>query len=252
MKTQTSPHREGDSTPSAALQVRHLIIRYGSTSVLHDISLYVGSGEVVALIGANGAGKSTTLRAISGLVPPVSGEIRFRGEVISRLSPAAVVRKGVVHCPEGRRIFSRLTVRENLRLGYYTRRDAAEERNALERIYGLFPILRERQNQLGETLSGGEQQMLAIGRALMIRPELLLLDEPSLGLAPLVVEKIFETIESINKEGTAVLLVEQNAHLALQAAARAYVLENGRIVLTGSGSALLTDDRVRKAYLGEL
>src|SRR5581483_4727349 len=191
-------------------------------------------------------------RVLSGLIRPVSGRVLLQGEEIGRASPAEIVRRGVVHCPEGRRIFTRLTVLENLKLGHYTRRQGAGEAEALERVFALFPILRERRAQLGGTLSGGEQQMLAIARALMVTPRLLLLDEPSLGLAPLLVQQIFETVREINRQGTVVLLVEQNANLALRMASRAYVLEAGRIVLEGTGAELLANDAVRKAYLGEL
>ncbi len=234
------------------LQARDLVARYGQIRALREISFEVGERQIVALIGANGAGKSTTLRVISGLIRLERGQVMLGGRDISRASAADIVRLGVVHCPEGRRIFTRLTVLENLRLGHYTRRNADDEDAALERVYSLFPVLRERQTQLGGTLSGGEQQMLAIGRALMITPRILLLDEPSLGLAPFLVQQIFDTIQTINRQGTAVLLVEQNANLALRMADRAYVLEAGRIVLEGTGAELLANDAVRKAYLGEL
>jgi branched-chain amino acid transport system ATP-binding protein len=233
------------------LEVRDLVARYGQITALKGISLRVEEGQIVALIGANGAGKSTTLRVISGLLQPTAGDVLIQGRTIRRATPRAIVRMGVVHCPEGRRIFARLTVLENLRLGHYTRGNSDLER-AAARVYKLFPILGERQSQLGGTLSGGEQQMLAIGRALMLTPKLLLLDEPSLGLAPLLVQQIFDTISEINQEGTSVLLVEQNANMALRLADRAYVLETGRIALEGSGRDLLDDDAVRKSYLGEL
>jgi branched-chain amino acid transport system ATP-binding protein len=241
----------GATARAPILQARDLVARYGEIRALKGVSFEVGEGQIVALIGANGAGKSTTLRVISGLIRPESGQVLLRGEDTSRASPAAIVRRGVVHCPEGRRIFTRLTVLENLRLGYYTRREAGQEEAALERVFALFPILRERRAQFGGTLSGGEQQMLAIGRALMVTPQILLLDEPSLGLAPRLVQQILETIREINRQGTVVLLVEQNANLALRMADRAYVLEAGRIVLEGTGAHLLADDAVRKAYLGE-
>jgi ABC-type branched-subunit amino acid transport system ATPase component/ABC-type branched-subunit amino acid transport system permease subunit len=234
------------------LEVRDLVARYGQITAIKGISFEVREGEIVALIGANGAGKSTTLRVISALIRAATGEVLLHGENISAASPAEIVRMGIVHCPEGRRVLTRLTVRENLRLGHYTRRGLAGEAEALERIYDLFPILKKRREQLGGTLSGGEQQMLAIGRALMVKPKVLLLDEPSLGLAPLLVQQIFRTIEEIRRQGTVVLLVEQNANLALRMAYRAYVLEAGRIVLAGNGPALLANDAVRKAYLGEL
>jgi len=224
---------------------------YGQIRALKGVSFQVGDGQVVALIGANGAGKSTTLRVLSGLIRAQAGRVRLRGEDIARATPAEIVRRGVVHCPEGRRIFTRLSVLENLRLGHYTQRKTANETVALDRVFTLFPILRERRTQLGGTLSGGEQQMLAIGRALMTSPKVLLLDEPSLGLAPLLVQQIFQTIQEINRQGTVVLLVEQNANLALRMADRAYVLEAGRIVLEGSGAELLANDAVRRAYLGE-
>jgi branched-chain amino acid transport system ATP-binding protein len=233
------------------LSARDLVAGYGQIRALRGVSFEVGEGQIVALIGANGAGKSTTLRVISGLIRPESGQVLLGDRDVGRASPAAIVRMGVVHCPEGRRIFTRLTVLENLRLGHYTRRNTDREAAALERVYGLFPILRERQEQLGGTLSGGEQQMLAIGRALMVTPRILLLDEPSLGLAPRLVQQIFDTIREINRQGTVVLLVEQNANLALRMADRAYVLEAGRIALAGTGAELLANDAVRKAYLGE-
>jgi branched-chain amino acid transport system ATP-binding protein len=234
------------------LRTDNLVARYGQITALKGISFQVGEGQIVALIGANGAGKSTTLRVLSGLIRPAGGQVTLWGADVTRASPAEIVRRGVVHCPEGRRIFTRLTVLENLRLGHYTRRSTGDEAAALERVYGLFPILRERQRQLGGTLSGGEQQMLAIGRALMVTPRVLLLDEPSLGLAPRLVQQIFETIREINRQGTVVLLVEQNANLALRMADRAYVLEAGRLVLEGTGVELLANDAVRKAYLGEV
>jgi branched-chain amino acid transport system ATP-binding protein len=241
----------GGDAGTPILEVRDLVARYGQITALKGISLTVGEGQIVALIGANGAGKSTTLRTISGLLRPATGDVLLQGRTIRRATPRAIVRMGVVHCPEGRRIFTRLTVLENLRLGHYTRGSAGFDQ-AIGRVYKLFPILKERQTQLGATLSGGEQQMLAIGRSLMLRPKLLLLDEPSLGLAPLLVRQIFETIAEINREGTSVLLVEQNANMALRMADRAYVLEAGRIALAGSGSELLSNDAVRKSYLGEL
>jgi branched-chain amino acid transport system ATP-binding protein len=236
---------------SPILEVRDLVARYGQITALKGISLRIDAGEIVALIGANGAGKSTTLRVISGLLQPATGDVLIQGRTIRRATPRSIVRMGVVHCPEGRRIFTRLTVLENLRLGHYTRGNSDLDR-AAARVYKLFPILGERRSQLGGTLSGGEQQMLAIGRALMLTPKLLLLDEPSLGLAPLLVQQIFATISEINREGTSVLLVEQNANMALRLADRAYVLETGRIALEGSGRDLLANDAVRRSYLGEL
>jgi branched-chain amino acid transport system ATP-binding protein len=223
------------------LEVEGIDVFYGRIQALRGVSLHVDEGEIVTLIGANGAGKTTTLRAISGLTPASAGAIRLRGEDI--------VPKGIGHAPEGRRIFARMTVRENLDLGGYIRRDGAA-RADIERVYTLFPRLRERQNQLGGTLSGGEQQMLCIGRAMMSRPKVLLLDEPSLGLAPLMVDTIFRVIREINSEGTTILLIEQNALKALGVAARGYVLETGRIVKEGTSKALLESPDVQKAYLG--
>jgi branched-chain amino acid transport system ATP-binding protein len=241
----------GHAADGATLEARDLVAGYGQIRALKGVSFRADPGQIVALIGANGAGKSTTLRVVSGLLRAESGQVLLGGEDIGRASPADIVRRGVVHCPEGRRIFTRLTVLENLRLGHYTRRHDGDEATALERVFALFPILRERRAQLGGTLSGGEQQMLAIARALMVTPRMLLLDEPSLGLAPLLVQQIFETIREINRQGTVVVLVEQNANLALRMADRAYVLEAGRIVLEGTGAELLANDAVRRAYLGE-
>ena len=223
---------------------------YGNIQALKGVSLRIGQGEIVTLIGANGAGKTTTLMSISGVVQPKQGKIVFLGEDITRLSTERIVSLGVTQVPEGRMIFPRLTVRENLLMGAYLRKDKAGIREDEEHAYTLFPVLRERRTQMGGTLSGGEQQMLAIGRALLARPKLLLLDEPSLGLAPLVVENIFEIIEQINKDGVTVLLVEQNAQMALQIAHRGYVLETGRVTLEGPASDLLNDPKVRSAYLG--
>jgi branched-chain amino acid transport system ATP-binding protein len=231
------------------LEVEGIDVFYGRIQALRGVSLHVDEGEIVTLIGANGAGKTTTLRAISGLTPASAGAIRLRGEDITRLQAEDIVPKGIGHAPEGRRIFARMTVRENLDLGGYIRRDGAA-RADIERVYTLFPRLRERQNQLGGTLSGGEQQMLCIGRAMMSRPKVLLLDEPSLGLAPLMVDTIFQVIREINGEGTTILLIEQNALKALGVAARGYVLETGRIVKEGTSKALLESPDVQKAYLG--
>jgi branched-chain amino acid transport system ATP-binding protein len=233
----------------ALLEIEELFVSYGAIPALRGVSLSVEKGQIVALIGANGAGKSTTLRAISGLLRPLRGRIRFDGESLQGLKPAEIVRRGIVHSPEGRRVFTRMTVEENLRLGFYVRR-GQDPSAAFARVYALFPRLEERRGQLGGTLSGGEQQMLAIGRALMTMPKLLLLDEPSLGLAPLLVLKIMETIQGIRDQGTTILLVEQNAYLALEMADQAYVLETGRIVVHGSGRELLSNDTVRRAYLG--
>jgi branched-chain amino acid transport system ATP-binding protein len=231
------------------LEVEGIDVFYGRIQALRGVSLHVDEGEIVTLIGANGAGKTTTLRAISGLTPASAGAIRLRGENITRLQAEDIVPKGIGHAPEGRRIFARMTVRENLDLGGYIRRDGAA-RADIERVYTLFPRLRERQNQLGGTLSGGEQQMLCIGRAMMSRPKVLLLDEPSLGLAPLMVDTIFQVIREINGEGTTILLIEQNALKALGVAARGYVLETGKIVKEGTSKALLESPDVQRAYLG--
>ena len=223
---------------------------YGPIEALRGVDLEVRAGELVCLLGANGAGKSTTLRTISGLVRPTAGRIVLDGQAIDGLEPAAILRAGIAHCPEGRRVFPYLTVDENLAMGAYVRRDRDGVRGDLERVCGLFPILAERRQQAAGTLSGGEQQMLAIGRALMARPRLILFDEPSLGLAPTVVEATFATIAEIRRNGTTVLMVEQNAYLALQMADRAYVMETGRIVLSGPARDLVADDHVRRAYLG--
>ena len=233
------------------LSVKGLVVHYGAIRALRGVSLEVPDGQVVALIGANGAGKTTTLRAISRLVRASAGEIRFRGQDVTRLKAHQVVALGVAHAPEGRGIFLNLTVQENLELGAFLRRDRAGIEADLARSFQLFPILRERIHQVAGTLSGGEQQMLAVARALMSRPRLMLLDEPSLGLAPQVVERIFEVLKEVAVSGVALLLVEQNAHKALQIAHRAYVLETGEVTMTGSGPELLASPEVRKAYLGE-
>ncbi|SDZ09370.1 amino acid/amide ABC transporter ATP-binding protein 2, HAAT family [Micromonospora pattaloongensis] len=232
------------------LEIDNVSLLYGRIQALHGISLTVNEGEVVALIGANGAGKSTTMRAISGIRPIASGSIRFEGEDISKLRADLRVRRGLCQAPEGRGIFPGMTVLENLDMGAYTRRDRAGINADLERVLELFPRLRERRKQPGGTLSGGEQQMLAVGRALMSRPKLLLLDEPSMGLAPMLIQQIFSIITEINQQGTTVLLVEQNAQQALSRAHRAYVLETGRIVKSGTGQELLHDPAVKEAYLG--
>ena len=234
---------------SAILEVEGIDVFYGRIQALRGVSLQVDEGEIVTLIGANGAGKTTTLRAISGLTPASGGAVRLRGQDITRLQAEDIVPKGIGHAPEGRRIFARMTVRENLDLGAYIRRDG-QTRGDMERVYTLFPRLKERQGQLAGTLSGGEQQMLCIGRALMSRPKVLLLDEPSLGLAPLMVDTIFQVIREINTEGTTILLIEQNALKALGVAARGYVLETGRIVKEGTAKALLESPDVQRAYLG--
>ena len=234
----------------ALLEVEGLVARYGRVTALHDVSLAVDEGEVVTLIGANGAGKTTTLRAISGLLRPAAGTIRFGGRVLAGLAASAIVRAGIGHAPEGRRVFPRMTVRENLELGAYTRRSEAEIAADTERVLTVFPRLRERYAQKAGTMSGGEQQMLAIGRALMSRPRLLLLDEPSLGLAPMLVQTIFAVIREISASGTTILLIEQNARQALAVADRGYVLEVGRIAYSGSAQDLQASDAVRAAYLG--
>lgn len=236
------------------LELSKISVRRGATQVLHEVDIRVGEGEIVALIGANGAGKSTTLLTISGLLRPLAGAIRWHAggkeTDLHRLSPEAIVRAGVVHCPEGRQIFGSLSVAENLAMGAYTRTDRADVARDVEEVYALFPILKERARIAGGALSGGEQMMLAIGRALLGRPRILLLDEPSLGLAPKMVEQIFDVIENLRRRGTTCLLIEQNAAAALDIADRAYVMENGRIVMSGSGRELAADDAVRRAYLG--
>ena len=232
------------------LELDNVTLAYGRIQALHGISLTVGQGEVVALIGANGAGKSTTMRAISGLRPVAQGSIRFDGEDITKLRADLRVIRGVSQSPEGRGIFPGMTVRENLEMGAYTRRNRSEIDQDMDRVFTLFPRLKEREKQAGGTLSGGEQQMLAVGRALMSRPKLLLLDEPSMGLAPMLIQQIFDIIVEINQQGTTVLLVEQNAQQALSRAHRAYVLETGRIVKEGTGAELLHDPAVKDAYLG--
>ena len=234
----------------ALLELQNVKIRYGGIEAVKGISVRVEDGEVVTLIGGNGAGKSTTLRTISGLKRPSEGSITFRDERIDELTADEIVELGVSQSPEGRRIFPRMSVRENLEMGAYSRRDK-EIKQDFERVFTLFPVLKERTKQMGGTLSGGEQQMLAIGRALMARPTLLMLDEPSLGLAPLLVERIFDLIREIHEQGTTILLVEQNAHMALNLADRGYVLESGSIVLEDDAQTLLHNDDVRKAYLGE-
>lgn len=233
------------------LNITNLTVHYGPIQALKGVSLTIEEGEIVTLIGANGAGKTSTLKAISGLVAPSGGSITFSGRDITGVDAREIVQAGISHCPEGRQIFPRMTVQENLELGAYTRRDRQNLRQDYERVFAYFPILAQRRRQIAGTLSGGEQQMLAIGRALMSRPRLLLLDEPSLGLAPLLVDKIFEIIRSINAAGVTVLLIEQNACQALQIAQRGYVLETGQVALYGPSSALLENDHVRKAYLGE-
>jgi len=232
------------------LHVNNLECRYGKVAAVRSLSLEVNKGELVSLIGANGAGKTTTLRAISGVLPPAGGSIVFEGEDITRASARRVLQLGIAHCPEGRRVFPYMTVRENLELGCYLRSDKAGIEADLGRIYERFPILHERREQAAGTLSGGEQQMLAISRALMSRPKLVLFDEPSLGLAPNIVEKTFDIIRQIRGEGVTVVMVEQNALAALELSDRAYVMEQGGVSLSGTGQALLGDPHVQKAYLG--
>ena len=234
---------------SALLDLRDLEVSYGNIPALHGIALEVRKGEIVTLIGANGAGKTTTLRTISGLLKPRRGDVVYDGRSIAGLKPHVITARGVSHVPEGRGIFANLSVADNLELGAYLRKDRVEKRE-YERIFTLFPVIRERFRQNAGTLSGGEQQMLAISRALMSKPALLLLDEPSLGLAPQMVQTIFRVVKEINAEGTTILLVEQNAHMALVTAHRGYVMETGRIVVHDSTRALLSSDRIKKAYLG--
>jgi len=234
------------------LTLERVATRYGRVSALEDVTLEVGAGELVCLIGANGAGKTTTLKTISGLLHPVAGRIVFDGVEIQGLPPREILRRGIAHCPEGRRVFPYMSVRENLEMGAYARADTSAIAEDLARVLAHFPILAERRRQAAGTLSGGEQQMLAIGRALMARPRLILFDEPSLGLAPTMVETVFAIIAGIQREGTTVLMVEQNAYMALRLATRAYVLETGRITREGAAAALAQDDHVRQAYLGGL
>ncbi len=233
------------------LEVKDLHTYYGNIHALKGVSLHVDQGEVVTLIGSNGAGKTTTLRTIQGLLRPREGRILFEGNSLGSLSAQAIVRLGISQSPEGRLIFPRMTVRENLEMGAFSRRDSLGIKSDTERVLHLFPRLKERINQKGGTLSGGEQQMLAIGRAMMARPRLLLLDEPSMGLAPMLVTQIFSIVKEINEQGTTVLLVEQNARMALTVAHRGYVLQTGQIVLTGTAKDLQSNETVRKAYLGE-
>ncbi len=233
------------------LKVDNINLYYGGIHALKDLSLEVKKGEIVTLIGANGAGKTSTLGAISGLEPIKSGSISYKDENLKKVPSHKIVSLGLSHVPEGRKIFANLTVKENLELGAYLRKNKSEIKSDMEMVFSKFPRLKERRKQIAGTLSGGEQQMLAIGRALMNRPEMLILDEPSMGLAPLVVKDIFDTIVEINKSGTTILLVEQNANMALSIANRAYVLETGKIVLSGKASDLLNDDSIRSAYLGE-
>jgi branched-chain amino acid transport system ATP-binding protein len=232
------------------LEVEGLVCCYGKVVAVRELSIKVGQGELVSLIGANGAGKTTTLKALSGLISPVAGRIRFLGEDITRASARRILRLGIAHCPEGRRIFPYMSVRENLEMGSYLRADKEDIAADMAKLFERFPILRERAEQAAGTLSGGEQQMLAISRALMSRPKLALFDEPSLGLAPNLVERTFDIIKEIRRQGTTVVMVEQNAFAALELSDRAYVLEQGRVALTGTGAALLKDPHVKRAYLG--
>jgi branched-chain amino acid transport system ATP-binding protein len=238
-------------TEAPILQLRDVTVAYGAIQAVKGIDLEVKTGELVSLVGSNGAGKTTTLNAIAGTLKPSGGEIRYAGEALNHLPAHKRVRRGLVLVPEGRGIFTRLTVEENLHMGAYTRSDADGIAQDLERVYGMLPRVKERLKQIAGTLSGGEQQMVAIGRALLSRPKVLLLDEPSMGLAPLVVEQILEVIHAVAESGVAVLLVEQNANLALEISERAYVMETGKITLSGTGKDLLHDPKVRSAYLGE-
>jgi branched-chain amino acid transport system ATP-binding protein len=235
------------------LRLEKIVTYYGSIAALRDVSLEIGKGEVVCLLGGNASGKSTTMKTVLGLVKPRAGSVTFAGERIDGLDTQAIVRKGISLVPEARRLFGRMTVWENLAMGAYTRRGRppAEFEEDVERVYGLFPRLKERRDQYAGTLSGGEQQMVAISRALMARPQLLLMDEPSMGLAPVFVDQVFDIIQTINRQGTTILVVEQNASVALSIAHRGYVLQNGRIVMADSAAALLRADGVRRAYLGE-
>jgi branched-chain amino acid transport system ATP-binding protein len=236
--------------PPPTLEMRHVDVFYGRIQALRDVSLHVDRGEIVALIGSNGAGKTTTLRTISGLVHPSRGEVLLEGREVHHLGAELIARAGVGHSPEGRRLFPRMSVRENLEMGAYARTDPDQVAADFDQIFDLFPRLRERESQIAGSLSGGEQQMVAIGRALMARPRVLLLDEPSLGLAPILVDTIFEVIREVHTQGTTVLLIEQNARMALATARRAYVLETGSIVMEGPAAELAESDEVRRAYLG--
>ncbi len=232
------------------LHVDDLNVYYGSIHAVKGISFDVEEGEIVTLIGANGAGKSTTLNTVAGLLKPREGKVEFEGESLLGIAPHTIVSKGMALCPEGRRVFLQMSVRENLEMGAFTRKDSAEIADSLEMVFDRFPRLKEREGQSAGTLSGGEQQMLAMGRALMSKPRLLMLDEPSMGLAPILVQEIFDIIKSLHETGTTVLLVEQNARMALSVADRAYVLETGRVSMSGDAAELANDDRVKQAYLG--
>ena len=235
----------------AMLEVKDLGVYYGVIQAIKGISLHVDKGEVIALIGANGAGKTTTLHTVTGLISPKNGHVLFEGKDITKVPAHKIVSMGMAHVPEGRRVFAELSVYENLKMGAYTRKDKNEIEESLKNVYKRFPRLEERKNQMAGTLSGGEQQMLAMGRALMSRPKIILMDEPSMGLSPIMVNEIFDIIRSVSESGTTVLLVEQNAKKALSIADRAYVLETGKIVLEGKAKDLLEDDSIKKAYLGE-
>jgi branched-chain amino acid transport system ATP-binding protein len=248
MSEQTASAATNGKAP--VLQVEDIHTFYGAIEALKGITIEVQEGEIVTLIGSNGAGKTTTLRSISGIVPPRTGKIRFEGREIQGLAGHEVAQIGIAHSPEGRRIFPRMTVLENLEMGAFTRKDNKAIREDVDRVYSLFPRLKEREKQKGGTMSGGEQQMLAMGRALMAHPRLLLLDEPSLGLAPVIVDKIYEIIREINEQGTTILLVEQNANYALDVSARGYVLETGSVALSDKSDVLRNDERVQAAYLG--
>jgi len=242
---------KGEKSVMAMLEIKDLQVYYGVIQAIKGISFTVNEGEIIALIGANGAGKTTILHTISGLIPAKTGSVKFMDKELTKTAPHKIVQMGMAHVPEGRRIFQELSVYENLKLGAYTRKDKAEIEQSLQTVYGRFPRLEERKKQVAGTLSGGEQQMLAMGRALMSRPKIILMDEPSMGLSPLLVSEIFDIIKSINESGTTVLLVEQNAKKALSIADRAYVLETGNIVLEGGAKELMNDDSIKKAYLGE-
>ena len=235
---------------NTVLKVENVNVYYGSIHAIKGISFEVNQGEIVTLIGANGAGKSTTLNTVSGLLHPSTGSVEFFGEVLAKVPPHKIVEKGLAQVPEGRRVFAQMTVQENLEMGAYIQNKQSEIEEDLARVYELFPRLKERMKQTAGTLSGGEQQMLAMGRALMSRPKLLMLDEPSMGLAPILVEQIFDIIADLHKKGSTILLVEQNAQMALSIANRGYVMETGKIVTTGTGTELLASEAVRKAYLG--
>ncbi|MBQ4092498.1 MAG: ABC transporter ATP-binding protein [Firmicutes bacterium] len=233
------------------LEIRNLVVSYGGIEAVKDISIDVEEGQIITLIGANGAGKSTTLKSIAGIVKPKNASIKFMGEEIVGKTPDYIVSKGITLVPEGRRVFSNLTVAENLKIGAYLKKDKAQIKEDMEYVYSLFPRLKEREWQLAGTLSGGEQQMLAVGRALMSHPKLIMMDEPSLGLAPLIVRDIFEIIKTINKEGITVLLIEQNANMALKVADKGYVMETGVIKMEGTGAELLANEEIKEAYLGK-